>query len=241
MEEAAAGPGPRPPPPGVAERAEGAPGPPPGGAREEERAPAEAEAAEAEAEAEARKAEGNAAYRAADFAGALDRYRAGLARAPPGSPLAARLHGNCAACHLKLEAWRAAEAACSEALRGAEAADEADGGAAVKNLMRRCTARERLDGALAEEARAEDLQHLEGAVADAQRVLEAEPGNKFAADFLRRKGGELEARRQRQRDEMIGKLKGLGNSILGRFGMSLDNFKAEKDPQTGSYNIRFEQ
>jgi len=33
----------------------------------------------------------------------------------------------------------------------------------------------------------------------------------------------------------------MGNSILGRFGMSLDNFKAEKDPITGSYNISFGQ
>ena len=38
-----------------------------------------------------------------------------------------------------------------------------------------------------------------------------------------------------------GKLKELGNGILGKFGMSLDNFKAEKDPTTGSYNISFQQ
>jgi len=31
-----------------------------------------------------------------------------------------------------------------------------------------------------------------------------------------------------------GKLKELGNSILGNFGMSLDNFKAVQDPATGS-------
>lgn len=37
-----------------------------------------------------------------------------------------------------------------------------------------------------------------------------------------------------------GKLKDLGNTILGKFGMSLDNFKAEKDPETGSYSIRFQ-
>ena len=40
---------------------------------------------------------------------------------------------------------------------------------------------------------------------------------------------------------MLGKLKDLGNSILGRFGMSLDSFKATKDPTTGSYNISFGQ
>lgn len=38
-----------------------------------------------------------------------------------------------------------------------------------------------------------------------------------------------------------GKLKDLGNTVLGKFGLSLDNFKAEKDPQTGSYSIKFSQ
>jgi len=38
-----------------------------------------------------------------------------------------------------------------------------------------------------------------------------------------------------------GKLKDLGNTVLGKFGMSLDNFKAQKDPTTGSYSINFQQ
>ena len=42
-------------------------------------------------------------------------------------------------------------------------------------------------------------------------------------------------------DEMLGKLKELGNSLLGKFGMSLDNFKAVKDPATGSYSISFQR
>ena len=36
----------------------------------------------------------------------------------------------------------------------------------------------------------------------------------------------------RARNTHAGKLKDLGNSVLGKFGMSLDNFKAEKDPTT---------
>lgn len=40
------------------------------------------------------------------------------------------------------------------------------------------------------------------------------------------------------KDEALGKLKELGNSILGNFGMSLDNFKMNQDPATGSWNIR---
>lgn len=38
-----------------------------------------------------------------------------------------------------------------------------------------------------------------------------------------------------------GKLKELGNTVLGKFGLSLDNFKAVQDPQTGSYSINFSQ
>jgi len=38
-----------------------------------------------------------------------------------------------------------------------------------------------------------------------------------------------------------GKLKDLGNTVLGKFGLSLENFKAEKDPNTGSYSINFKQ
>ena len=38
-----------------------------------------------------------------------------------------------------------------------------------------------------------------------------------------------------------GKLKELGNMVLGKFGLSVDNFKAEKDPSTGSYSIKFQQ
>ena len=46
---------------------------------------------------------------------------------------------------------------------------------------------------------------------------------------------------ERAKDEVVGKLKELGNSLLGRFGLSLDSFAAEKDPVTGAYSIKFNQ
>jgi hypothetical protein len=42
------------------------------------------------------------------------------------------------------------------------------------------------------------------------------------------------------KDEAIGKLKELGNSLLGHFGLSLDNFKVNQDEAGGGgYNISF--
>lgn len=59
-----------------------------------------------------------------------------------------------------------------------------------------------------------------------------------AADEYDRKAAEAA---ERARDEVVGKLKELGNSLLGRFGLSLDSFAAEKDPETGAYSIKFNQ
>lgn len=46
---------------------------------------------------------------------------------------------------------------------------------------------------------------------------------------------------EREKNEMVNKLKGLGNSVLGYFGLSMDNFKMT--PQAGGkgYSVNFEQ
>ena len=45
---------------------------------------------------------------------------------------------------------------------------------------------------------------------------------------------------EKMKDEVLGNLKNLGNSILGKFGMSLDNFKLNQNPD-GTYNINMGQ
>lgn len=98
----------------------------------------------------------------------------------------------------------------------------------VKALMRRALAREALE--LPTEA-----------LEDVKRTLEIESGHREAKQCLPRLEKASAAKLEQQKEEMMGKLKDLGNSILGNFGMSLDNFKAEKDPTTGSYNISFQR
>jgi len=102
----------------------------------------------------------------------------------------------------------------------------------LKAWMRRATAKER--------------QHdTEGALLDARQVLKLAQGQaKLVSTWSAhvRRLEKLEAERLEQlKTETMGKLKDLGNSILGNFGLSLDNFSTQQDPNTGSYNISFNQ
>ncbi len=51
----------------------------------------------------------------------------------------------------------------------------------------------------------------------------------------------ISIRNDKLKDEMMGKLKDLGNGLLGKFGLSLDNFKTTKDPNTGNYSVAFQK
>lgn len=51
----------------------------------------------------------------------------------------------------------------------------------------------------------------------------------------------LNEAKEREMGEMMDKLKGLGNSVLGMFGMSTDNFQFVKDKKSRGYSISFNQ
>ncbi len=78
------------------------------------------------------------------------------------------------------------------------------------------------------------------ALQDMNSVLSVEPNNSDAKAAAKRLQIESDKKFESQKDEMLGKLKELGNGLLGKFGLSLDNFKATKDPNTGSYSIAFQ-
>ncbi|CAK7338110.1 unnamed protein product [Dovyalis caffra] len=87
----------------------------------------------------------------------------------------------------------------------------------------------------------EKLEHFEEAIADMKKILELDPSNDQAKKTIRRLEPLAAEKREKMKEEMIGKLKDMGNSLLGRFGMSIDNFKAVQDPNTGSYSLSFQR
>eukprot|EP00899_Mesostigma_viride_P013192 jgi/Mesvir1/21874/Mv04249-RA.1 len=171
-------------------------------------------------EADALKVEGNKKFAEGDYLVAADLYAQALDRAPPGAPACAIYFANRAACFLNIQRYQDAAVECTRAL-------ERDPGY-VKALLRRSKAYE-------------SMEELERSLADAKRVLELESGNGDAASIVKRIEPRVLELREKQKEEVLGKLKDLGNTVLGKFGLSLDNFKATKDPATGSYSINFQQ
>lgn len=175
------------------------------------------------AEANNAKLAGNKLFGEGKYEEAILEYDRALNIAPD-MPSAVELrsicHANRGVCFLKLEKYDDTIKACSKAIELNPAY--------VKALSRRGEAHEK-------------LEHFEEAINDMKKILELDSSNDQAKKTIRRLEPLAEQKREKMKEEMIGKLKDMGNSLLGRFGMSVDNFKAVKDPNTGSYSISFQR
>ncbi|XP_004294618.1 PREDICTED: tetratricopeptide repeat protein 1-like [Fragaria vesca subsp. vesca] len=169
------------------------------------------------------KLQGNGLFGNGQYEEALSQYELALQLAPdmPSSvELRSICHSNRAICFSKLGKYEDAVKECTKAVELNPSY--------LKALIRRAEAHEK-------------LEHFEEAITDMKKILELDPSNDQARKAIRRLEPLAEAKREKMKEEMIGKLKDMGNSLLGRFGMSVDNFKAVKDPNTGSYSISFQR
>lgn len=156
------------------------------------------------------KEEGNKLYKCGEYQAAIEKYKRASESAHADDEARAIYLANLAAAALKLQRWDQVVEAASTALKLKPGYSKA--------LARRREARERLGD-------------WRGALDDATSL------NAPASDLNRLRLLAQEKERKDQ-EEALSSLKGLGNSILGNFGMSLDDFSFEKDPQTGSYSVK---
>nr|XP_004657542.2 tetratricopeptide repeat protein 1 [Jaculus jaculus]XP_045008466.1 tetratricopeptide repeat protein 1 [Jaculus jaculus] len=87
----------------------------------------------------------------------------------------------------------------------------------------------------------EQTDKLDEALEDYKSVLEKDPSVHQAREACMRLPRQIEERNERLKEEMLGKLKDLGNLVLRPFGLSTENFQIKQDSSTGSYSINFVQ
>lgn len=134
------------------------------------------------------------------------------------------LNANIGACLVKLSDYSGAVESCTQSLL--------DDPHYIKALQRRAASNEHLD----------TWSSLTQAQEDYKSLLELLPPTSPQVAQTKRSLQLLEPRQEaaqkKEMAEMTGKLKSLGNSILGNFGLSTDNFKFEPNGQ-GGYSMNF--
>lgn len=85
------------------------------------------------------------------------------------------------------------------------------------------------------------IDKLEEALQDYQKIVELDPSNQQARREVYLLPDQIKERNEKLKEEMLGKLKELGNMVLKPFGLSTNNFKLQQDPSTGSYNVNFQK
>jgi tetratricopeptide (TPR) repeat protein len=188
--------------------------------------PAQCEPAPAEAqppleeppEALVAKGQGNEHFKAQRYEEAIECYTQALELSPKGHPNTAIYYANRGACRLMLGENDATVADCTSALEV-----QTD---YVKALQRRSKAYDALG-------------KKQAAFKDLEKVKEHDASLVQSREFSRLQR-ESKAEAEKEQEEMMGKLKDMGNTLLGKIGLSLDNFKTEQR-EDGSYNISFSQ
>ncbi|PPJ56902.1 hypothetical protein CBER1_02278 [Cercospora berteroae] len=108
----------------------------------------------------------------------------------------------------------------------------------IKLLLRRAKAKTELAGWANLQAADEDYRIL---LSPTMQPCLSPTDLRFAKEAVRALAPKLNEAKEKEMGEMVDKLKGLGNSVLGMFGMSTDNFQFVKDEKTGGYSMNFQQ
>ncbi|XP_032364231.1 tetratricopeptide repeat protein 1 isoform X6 [Etheostoma spectabile] len=167
------------------------------------------------------KEKGNSQFKAGDWAAAARSYTEALGFCPVCfSPERSVLFSNRAAARLHLELKDAAISDCSRAI---ELNPDY-----VRALLRRAELYEQ-------------TEKLDEALEDYKKVLDLDRNQTSARQACMRLPQQIQERNEKLKEEMLSKLKDLGNMVLRPFGLSTNNFQVNQDAGTGSYSINFVQ
>uniref|UniRef100_A0A8D0CXJ2 Tetratricopeptide repeat protein 1 n=1 Tax=Sander lucioperca TaxID=283035 RepID=A0A8D0CXJ2_SANLU len=167
------------------------------------------------------KEKGNSHFKAGDWAEAERSYTEALGFCPVCfNRERAVLFSNRAAARLHLELKDAAISDCSRAI---ELNPDY-----VRALLRRAELYEQTD-------------KLDEALEDYKKVLDLDRNQASARQACMRLPQQIQERNEKLKEEMLSKLKDLGNMVLRPFGLSTNNFQVNQDAGTGSYSINFVQ
>ncbi|XP_062309119.1 tetratricopeptide repeat protein 1 [Osmerus eperlanus] len=167
------------------------------------------------------KEKGNSQFKNGEHAEAEEWYTSALGVCPVCySKERAVLFSNRAAARLHLEKNDKAIADCTKAI---ELKPDY-----VRALVRRAELHEKTD-------------KLDEALEDYRAALQLEPSQAVARDACLRLPQQIHERNEKLKEEMMSKLKDLGNMFLRPFGLSTSNFQVNQDENTGSYSVNFVQ
>ncbi|CAL1547172.1 unnamed protein product [Lymnaea stagnalis] len=167
------------------------------------------------------KDEGNIKFRQGDFDDAVAAYTEALEICPLiFHKERSVMFANRAACKMKQELY---DDAINDSTRALEIHPHY-----LKALLRRAELYEK-------------TSKLDEALKDYQDVLQLDPSHQMARASCMKLAEKIKERNEKMKEEMIGKLKDLGNLVLRPFGLSVNNFNLQQDPTTGSYSVQFQQ
>lgn len=108
----------------------------------------------------------------------------------------------------------------------------------IKMLMRRAKGKTEQGGWASLQGAEEDYKIL---LSPTMAPALSPTDNRSVTENARALAPKLNEAKDKEMAEMMGKLKGLGNSILKPFGLSTENFQFQQDPKTGGYSMNFNQ
>ncbi|CAF1022717.1 unnamed protein product [Rotaria sordida] len=172
-------------------------------------------------ESQTSKEEGNNLFGRGEYDQALEQYSHALSFCPMKYTRdRAVIYANRAACLMKMEKYESAVQSCTQSIKYDPNY--------IKAFVRRAESYKSID-------------KLEEALQDYQKILELDPNSAQARKEVYILPDQIKERNEKLKDEMLGKLKELGNMVLKPFGLSTNNFKLQQDPSTGSYSVNFQK